>query len=374
MKNVLLAVSGLSPQVITETLFALHQQRRAVHAIHVITTRQGKEAINANLLSPRDGRYYQYLREYDIDPGGIDFSSENIHTIRNSNGMEIDDITDEEENERLLKKCLELTFGFTHDSNTSVFFSIAGGRKTMSACLMVAAQLYGRPRDRVYHVLVSPEFESNRDFYYPPKESVPVELRDKHGQPYAKETRYAKIDLIPIPFVSVRTQISDELLNEPKDPATLMLSLVREAPYTLTVDIPGSKLTYKNLEIDMMPVNLAIYAFFAMQKKGCKKDLISCKGCDDCFLDAQEILKCQQEITDLYTKAAGTRELCEMSDTGIRGLNKENFRSYKAKIKNDLEKGFGLYALPEVAIESVGKRPDTRYGLRIERSKIRVVF
>ncbi|MBW2021016.1 MAG: TIGR02584 family CRISPR-associated protein, partial [Deltaproteobacteria bacterium] len=47
MKNILLAVTGLSPQVITETLFALHQQNRTVDAIHIITTRQGKEKINA---------------------------------------------------------------------------------------------------------------------------------------------------------------------------------------------------------------------------------------------------------------------------------------------------------------------------------------
>ncbi|NQU02984.1 MAG: TIGR02584 family CRISPR-associated protein, partial [Syntrophaceae bacterium] len=40
----------------------------------------------------------------------------------------------------------------------------------------------------------------------------------------------------------------------------------------------------------------------------------------------------------------------------------------------DLRKGFGLYTLPELEIESVGKRPDTRYGLRIGRSKIRVIM
>ena len=45
MKNILLAVVGLSPQVVTETLYALHQQGRGVDAIHLITTREGKEAI-----------------------------------------------------------------------------------------------------------------------------------------------------------------------------------------------------------------------------------------------------------------------------------------------------------------------------------------
>ncbi|NLV24760.1 MAG: TIGR02584 family CRISPR-associated protein, partial [Deltaproteobacteria bacterium] len=41
MKTVLLAVCGLSPQVITETLYALHQQGRQVDAVRVLTTRQG---------------------------------------------------------------------------------------------------------------------------------------------------------------------------------------------------------------------------------------------------------------------------------------------------------------------------------------------
>ncbi len=374
MKNVLLAVVGLSPQVITETLFALHQQQRTVHAIHVITTQKGKEMINANLLSPRDGKYYQYLREYGIDPASIEFGFDNIHTIKDNNGIEIDDIADEDENEQLLKNCLELALRFTKDPHTAVFFSVAGGRKTMSACLMLAAQLYGRAQDRVYHVLVSPEFESNRDFYFPPQNSIPIELRDKSGQPYVKETKYAKVTLVPIPFISIREQLSDELLKEPKDPATLMLSLVKEEPYRLIVDLANTKLIYKDIEIDMMPARLALYAFFAMQKKNCEKDVASCRNCTDCFLEIQEICKRSNEIAELYRKIVVKREISEMSDSGILGLTPENFNSYKTKIKRDLERGFGLYAHGELAIDSVGTRPDTRYGIKIDKDRIRITF
>ena len=63
MKNILLAVTGLNPQVITETLYALHQNNRYVDAIHVITTRDGKEKIYAELLGERDGHYYRYLEK-----------------------------------------------------------------------------------------------------------------------------------------------------------------------------------------------------------------------------------------------------------------------------------------------------------------------
>lgn len=400
MKNILLAVVGLSPQVITETLYALHQQGRRVDAIHLITTREGKEAVLATLLSSRDGRYRQYLTDYDIDPAGISFGAENIHTVTDEQGKEIDDIADEEENEWLLRRCLDLAFRFTSDPETAVFFSIAGGRKTMSACLMVAAELYGRPQDRVYHVLVSPEFESNREFFYPPRQSAAIELRDRNNHPYFKETRYARLSLVPIPFVSIREQLGGDLLRTPKDPATLMLSLIREEPFLLTIDLPAGKLSYRGRELDMMPARLALYAFFAVRKKNCpllyamdagavatsvtppkvSNDArghgtpAACRGCNACYLDFPGIADRQHEITILYRKIAGGRECAEMSDTGILGLTAENFNSYKAKIQRDLERGFGVPATARLAIAASGRRPDTRYGLGIDRDKIRVVL
>jgi len=373
MKNILLAVVGLNPQIITETLFALHQQQRRVDAIHIITTRLGKEQMNAHLLTPVKGKYYQYLNEYGINSGSIDFGHHNIHTIKNENGLETDEIWSEEHNEQLLKKCLELTFQFTANPETTVFFSIAGGRKTMSSCLTLAAQLYGRPQDRIYHVLLTSEFESNRDFFYPPKKSVPITLRDEKGQPFLKETRYASINLIPVPFVSIRDRISSDLLNKPMDPASLMLSLVKEEEYRLVVDLEACKLLYKNMEMDMMPARMALYAFFAFQKRQCSKEIKSCQGCYECYLHLQKIYECQDEITDIYRKISIFKELSEMSDSGILGLTAENFQSYKAKIRKDLEKGFGVIAMPELTIESIGQRPDTCYGIRIDKKRLRII-
>jgi CRISPR-associated protein Csx14 len=63
-----------------------------------------------------------------------------------------------------------------------------------------------------------------------------------------------------------------------------------------------------------------------------------------------------------------------MSDTGIMGLTKENFNSYKSKIADILKQGFGLGALPEIAIDTVGVRPDTCYGIKMDRDRIRVIF
>ena len=372
--NILLAAVGLSPQVVTETLFALHQQGRWIDAIHIITTRLGKEQIHAHLLAPQDGQYTSYLYEYGIDSDSIDFNYSNIHTIKDQNGIEIDDIYTEEHNEALLSLCLVLTYRFTAQEDSAVFFSVAGGRKTMSSCLTLAAQMYGRRQDRIYHVLITPEYESNRDFYYPPKESKPIPLKDKQGNPYLKETQYASVNLISLPFVSIRERLSSDMLKAPADPATLMMSLVREDPYYLEIDLTQGRLRYKGLEMDMMPARLALYAFFALKKKECDLDRETCFGCHECFLSTTEILECHEEITGIYKKIAGKKDISEMSDTGIRDLSAENFQVYKSKIKQDLLKGFGPYSLPELAVESIGKKPGVRYGLMVERKRLKIIL
>ena len=66
MRTTLLALCGLSPQVITETLYALIMEGKKPDAIKVITTREGKESINAHLLNPETGQFYQLLREFGI--------------------------------------------------------------------------------------------------------------------------------------------------------------------------------------------------------------------------------------------------------------------------------------------------------------------
>jgi len=374
MKNILLAVTGLSPQVITETLYALHQNNRRLDAIHVITTRDGKEKIYAELISGNEGRYYRYLSEYGFDTSGIDFGHRNIHVITDEHGIEIADIATESDNEHLLKKCLELTFHFTNNPDNAVFFSVAGGRKTMSSCLTLAAQMYGRPQDRLYHVLISPEFESNRDFFYPPKEPRTIELRNNQGQTFYKETRYAQVNLIHIPFVSIREQLSADLLKAPKDPGTLLLSLIKEDRSRLVVNLVSKKLVYKGLESDMMPARMALYAFFAMQKKNCTLETENCGNCTDCFIDIQAVFDRQDQITDLYRKVCGTRPVNEMSDSGITALNADNFNSYKSRIKENLQSWFGPYALKELEIASFGTRPNTQYGILMDKARIEIVY
>jgi len=140
-------------------------------------------------------------------------------------------------------------------------------------------------------------------------------------------------------------------------------------PFSRSPDTP--RLTS---EIDLMHTRLAFYAFFALQKKSCPKDVDACGSCTECFLDIQSIYDKQDEITDLYRNISGSRPLDEMSNGGITSLDADNLNIYKSKIKSDLLKGLGLYALKDLEISSVGTRPNTRYGIGIDKSKIEIVY
>lgn len=368
MANILIAIAGLSPQVITETLYALHQDGIRIDEIHAIATRVGRDAISTQLFAPDDGRYFQYLREYGIDPKTILFSQDTLHVLRDDKGHPLDDITGEEENKILLKSCLTLAHRFTKNAKNTVYFSIAGGRKTMSACLMVAAQMYARPQDRICHVLVSPEFENHQEFYYPPVKPALLELRDARGQAIFKDTSYAKVTLVPIPFISMRASAREGKNRRIQTPAELFRHLVTEKEQPLIVDLHQGKILYKKAELKMMPSRLALYAFLTGQKLQCRLLSATCRGCSSCYLDYRQISENQAVITDLYRRLGGTTE-----NKGICALEKDELRAYVSKIRKDLQKAFGAQAVELLAVEAVGKKPDTRYGIPMERDRIRIM-
>lgn len=371
MRRTLLAVCGLAPQVVTETLYALHVQGRLPDAVRLLTTLEGKLAVNAMLAGP-DGQLARFLADYDIPPARLEFGP--VQAVTDERDRPIEDIGSAEDNERFLAACLEAAFDLTRDPDGAVYFSIAGGRKTMGACLALAAQCYGRPQDRLYHVLVSPEFERCRDFFYPPPVSRPVTLRDAHGQPYEKETRYARVTLLPMPFFSIRDRLPPDMLTAPASPAALSRSLITDPAGELVVDLPGKRVTWLGREMDLMPARLALYAFFARLKQEADCQADRCGRCDRCFLALPEILARQADISALHARLQGGKSGGALSDTGIQALNQENFNSYRTKLNRDLQECFGQPAAAELGIVSRGRRPGVRYGLPLERTRIRIIL
>jgi CRISPR-associated protein (TIGR02584 family) len=194
-RRILLAVTGLSPQIVTETLYALAAERRlwVPTEIRIITTRQGAEKARRTLLSADSGWFHRLRGDYRLP--AIAFGVKDIHVITGPKGAPLDDILEEADNAAVADFITEEVREITADPKASLHVSIAGGRKTMGFYVGYALSLFGRAQDRLSHVLVPLSFESRNDFFYPaPGAEACVHLGD-------------------IPFVRLRDGLPERLLE-----------------------------------------------------------------------------------------------------------------------------------------------------------------
>lgn len=132
-RRVLLAVTGLSPQVVTETLFALsveHDPAFIPTEIHLLTTTEGAERARLSLLTPEPGWFQRLIRDYGLPP--IEFGLEHIHILHDDTGRQLDDIRSLADNAIAADAVTEHVRNLTADPDSALHVSIAGGRKTMS--------------------------------------------------------------------------------------------------------------------------------------------------------------------------------------------------------------------------------------------------
>ena len=89
--DILLAVAGMTPQVITETLYAIlkEEPERFPKEIYVITTTEGDEKIRNNLLGA-NGKLNEFCNEYGLDSFKID-QDRHLKIIRDADNNLIED-------------------------------------------------------------------------------------------------------------------------------------------------------------------------------------------------------------------------------------------------------------------------------------------
>jgi CRISPR-associated protein (TIGR02584 family) len=190
-----------------ETLYALTQVGgERVDEVRVVTTLGGKRRVLQTLLSP-GGRFYQFCRDYQLDPFGMKFDETTIELLHMPDGQPLPDIRTVVENKLAGDQICAIVRELAKHPETRIHASAAGGRKTMGIYLTAAMQLFGRAQDTLSHLLVSEEFEGHQDFFYPPPE--PVMLRTRDGREVS--TAEATIHLASIPFIRLRGARSDWL-------------------------------------------------------------------------------------------------------------------------------------------------------------------
>lgn len=246
MPVTLVTVSGISPAILTETLWALALETPAVvpDEVVVITTARGETDLRARLLTPLDSwgglTVWQRLRQ-DIllrarPPAGtaaatpLQLSLRVIDLPDPVSGVRrpADDLRTRAHHDETANFIIQTLAPFCDAEDYRVIASIAGGRKTMGALLYAAMSLLGKETDRVTHVLVSDPYDTLRDFYYPgqpvqelrlspsPANAAAAGPSDASGAPVAGSilARDAIVELADIPFVPLRNKFSE--LNEPR--------------------------------------------------------------------------------------------------------------------------------------------------------------
>ena len=227
---VFLAVTGMSPAVITETLWALAHPPADTgeapllpHRIVVLTTTAGRREVEAQLFTPRSSfggvavwdafRASLAAEGFEL-AGRLRFGTtpDDIRVFTTSDRssgrtVELDDMRTPADNEAAASFILEQVRGFVEDPDKVVIASLAGGRKTMSALLYACFSLIGRDTDRLTHVLVSEPFDQLREFNFPTQPGGSL----KHRDGTAHDPAAARIEIADVPFVPLRYLFPREL-------------------------------------------------------------------------------------------------------------------------------------------------------------------
>jgi len=277
-RNILVAVAGQTPAIITETLWALEQLRGIrIDEIRVITTTLGYRCIVDKLLG-EGGGFTSYCADYRVPHGRIAFSDQNIYVLADKEGQPLADIRTTEDNSAAADHVFSLVQEWTQRKSEALFCSAAGGRKTLGIYLAASLMLCGRPSDSLSHVLVSQEFETGvPDFFYPmPEERIYEKFAGigEAGKPFYKTVSSldARVELANIPFIKLRELIGGGLpiekgFNDAVVHSQLLLEYLQVTP-PLILHLDTGSAAIGNFSFRMPRQLRAVYAFFVQECNG----------------------------------------------------------------------------------------------------------
>ena len=356
--RILVAVTGLSPQIVTETLYALASARtpRFIPTeVRLITTEEGAQQAQLSLLHEQTGWFHRLCADHQLPP--IAFGPEQIHVLRDANGNPLGDIRSEADNIAAADAITELMRELTGDDGSALHVSIAGGRKTMGFYLGYALSLYGRIQDRLSHVLVNAPYESHPGFFYPTPQSELIQDRNNEFH----DARDAKVTLAEIPFVRLRGELPEGLL----DGKTRFIDAVDAAqraigPKELIIDLSSELLCAGGRIASLSSAEVAFLAWLARRQKNgskwlrCPVESVPERGHAEAFLLEYRATKCIQR-----------------TEKGLKdGMSASFFSQTKCRLHRRLNTKLGPQAAAPYLI-SKRKERTWLYGLDIPPDAIR---
>ncbi|MBZ0156061.1 MAG: TIGR02584 family CRISPR-associated protein [Alphaproteobacteria bacterium] len=370
-REIFIFIAGATPQVITETICVLAARKPPVlpDELYIITTGMGRRRAEALLIEK--GVLKRLADEYGIPP--IPLKPDSFIIPEEPSGDPLDDIRSEQENESMGDLILSFIRKKADDPAARLHCSLSGGRKTMSFYLGAALQLFGRPWDKLYHVLVSPEFESHPEFFYKPRRDKSIEVGGRQ-----LNTRDAEIVLAELPFIRLR----GKLLLEGTGFKELVAEGQREIDIALVqpelrISLPRRTVFVGEKAIKLPPFHLMLYvAYLKYKLYRCKyPERPYCLDCTECFPSMLELTTkpALEEMAKDYMVMVPSRT-GDLLHNNKDGLGTDAIRQAVSKIRKAMTEHLRDETLVSCfsITTSLKEYANTKHGIRAEKSRIRI--
>jgi CRISPR-associated protein (TIGR02584 family) len=349
-------ITGLSPQVVTETIWALAQREppAAPQEIVLLTTAPG-EAVAQRLLPPA-------LRELSAQLG-VALPPPEIQVMRDRRGQPLDDISSTDDNQAAADAITAAIRVATADPDVQLHVSIAGGRKTMGCLAGMALSLFGRAQDQLTHVLVDARFQAREDFFFPPDPPRRLPLPDGG----TVDTRDCRVVLAEIPFVRLRGQWRAETIGA-SYAAAVEAAQAALLPPVLELDARSNTARFGAIPCRLTPSLFGILLWFAERASNGEPALLWSH--DDGVPEALA-RACLASIA----RAAGSSQHPAVRAARralAHGMDKAFLAEKVSRLNRLTRDALGPDAAPYL-IQREGRRPNTAYRLALPPEAITVV-
>lgn len=379
-RKILLCVAGLSPQIITESIYALTIKKKWIpDELYVVTTAEGAEQVENSLLPEGKGWLPKLISEYNLE--NIAFNKNHILVIEGREQQALEDIRSVEDNDAAADYITEVVKNFTSCEDTELHVSVAGGRKTMGVYLSFALTLYGRKRDKLSHVLVNAPFENSRHFFYPRKETDVISVFINRKEQF-KDASKAEVTLAEIPFVRMRHLQQKDIVEQQYgyiDAVKQAQFQLSEAP-TLTINLKNKTISVNDgVSHKMAPRELALLTLFARRRLNSEKRLtapsqdMGDEALAKAYLTEYELITGRSIDIDASLKSAFTVEEKKGNQIIKRiAMTGADFSTRLSNFQKALKQKLGAGQAKPYLIDDGGTKPKA-YELTIKKENIRII-
>ncbi|MBI9072351.1 MAG: TIGR02584 family CRISPR-associated protein [Melioribacteraceae bacterium] len=358
MKNILIAISGLTPQVVTEALYEIYYKYDiTIDEIFIVTTQRGKEVILGNdkakstpsrsLKTEIERLCYLYKLTIPV------FAETEEHIIiAEEESVRLNDIRTDSENRLFPNILANLIKAKTSLKDTSLHCVLSGGRKSMTAHFALVLSLFARSNDKLYHVITDEKYEFSKFF------------------PETNDEKKA-LTISEIPFVRLRSLNTEELSNN-----AVYTDLVDEAQERLLfltdnkkliINLADKTVAYGNNSVFFEPFEIVLYLKFAEQ--------LIAKGCGYSILEITENKFASELKQILITKYNCFFDLKDKNHWSNSELAPEYFRSKRTKINDKLKTLFTESdSAANFIIQSQKIWGNSHYSIKTAKNKIGINY